>query len=118
MNSTPACSHLSASSSLIGREASEIWVSPEQNASKPSPVPAPPTVIFTSGYCWPNASAAAWVIGCTVLEPSTAILPDTFSPPPPWLPLALPQAARTKASAEHVTSTCHHAPFLKLHAPC
>jgi hypothetical protein len=41
MNSTPFSRQAWTSSSLIGREASEIWVSPLQNASKPSPVPAP-----------------------------------------------------------------------------
>src|SRR5215217_7544967 len=105
INSTPFDSQFCCSSSLIGLEASAIWVSPLQNAWKPSPVPAPPTVICTSRFCWLNASAAAWVIGCTVLEPSTAIWPaapppfsafvsSSFCPPPPP-----PQAARTKARA-------------------
>src|SRR5215207_5578331 len=104
INSTPLDSQFCCSSSLIGLEASAIWVSPLQNAWKPSPVPAPPTVICTSRFCWLNASAAAWVIGCTVLEPSTAIWPEapppfsafvssSFCPPPP------PQPARTKARA-------------------
>jgi hypothetical protein len=35
---------------LIGREASEMSVSPAQNFSKPPPVPEVPTVIFTPGF--------------------------------------------------------------------
>src|SRR5919107_6117054 len=66
----------------MGLEASEIWVSPLQNASKPSPVPDPPTVIRTSGFCRLNPSAVAWVIGNTVLEPSIAICPELPPPPP------------------------------------
>ena len=74
MNSMPASSQAGTSSSWsIGREASEIWVSPEQNASNPSSVPAPPTVIYTFGFSCVNSSATAWVIGSTVLEPSMAI---------------------------------------------
>ena len=44
MNSTPFSLHTGTSSATsIGLEASEICVSPLQNASKPSLVPAPPT---------------------------------------------------------------------------
>ena len=39
-----------SSSSLIGREASEMSVSPAQNFSKPPPVPDSPTVTLTSGF--------------------------------------------------------------------
>ena len=51
-------------------------VSPAQNFSKPPPVPAVPTVIFTSGFSAWNASWAAWAKGATVLEPSIAIEPE------------------------------------------
>src|SRR4028118_2303178 len=92
MNSTPLSSHTGTSSATsIGLEASEIWVSPLQNASKPSLVPEPPMLILASGFCSLNNSAAACVIGCTVLEPSTAISPETGSPPP-WLPPPPPAA--------------------------
>ena len=49
-----------SSSSLIGREASEMSVSPAQNFSKPPPVPEVPTEIWTSGFCPWNCSAAVW----------------------------------------------------------
>ncbi len=55
----PSFSQSLTSSSSIGREASEIWVSPRQNRSKPSPVPAPPTVILTPEFSIMNSSAAA-----------------------------------------------------------
>src|SRR5918993_2427562 len=101
MNSTPFSLQTSNSSASIGLEASEIWVSPWQKASNPSLVPAPPTSMRASGFSSRNSSAAAWVIGCTVLEPSMLILPETFPPPPPWLPPALPpQATRTNDRAK------------------
>src|SRR5215203_3729074 len=92
MYSTPAFLQACISSASIGLEASEIWVSPLQKASKPSLVPAPPTSMRASGYSSRKSSAAAWVIGKTVLEPSILMLPETASPPDP--PLAAPQAAR------------------------
>src|SRR3712207_5889043 len=96
MNSTPFSSHTGNSSATsIGLEASEIWVSPWQKASKPSLVPAPPTSIFASGFSSLNNSAAACVIGCTVLEPSMLMLPETASPPP-WPPALLPHTAIKK----------------------
>src|ERR687898_23007 len=106
MNFTLFSLQTSNSSASIGLEASEIWVSPWQKASKPSLVPAPPTSMRASGFSSRNSSAAAWVIGCTVLEPSTLILPETFPPPPPWLPPALPpQAARTTDKARRPAIT-------------
>src|SRR5215218_3924393 len=96
MYSTPPSSQACCSSGSMGREASEIWVSPAQNASKPSPVPAPPTVICTSGF--------SWAIGCTVLEPSIEIWPETF-PPPCSAPAPPPQAARTSDSASRRADT-------------
>src|SRR5215217_7147982 len=105
MYSIPFSLQACCSSASIGREASEIWVSPAQNASKPSPVPAPPTEICTSGFSWLNASDAAWVIGSTVLEPSMEILPETL-PPPSSLALLppSPQAARTSDNARRRTA--------------
>ena len=73
---TPPFSHSgTSSSSLIGREASEMSVSPAQNFSKPPPVPDVPTVIWTSGYSSLKSSAAASANGATVDEPSIAIWP-------------------------------------------
>ena len=61
---TPPFSQTGASSSgLIGREASEMSVSPAQNFSKPPPVPDWPTEIFTSGLSSLKSSAAAWANG-------------------------------------------------------
>ena len=63
-NLTPAFSQTgTSSSSLIGREASEMSVSPAQNFSKPPPVPDWPTEIFTSGFSSLKSSAAAWANG-------------------------------------------------------
>ena len=59
-NSTPFSSQIgTSSSSSIGREASEMSVSPAQNFSKPPPVPDWPTVIWTFGCSSLNSSAAA-----------------------------------------------------------
>ena len=61
-------------------------VSPAQNFSKPPLVPAAPTVMSTSGFCSLKSSAAASLKGCTVLEPSILMLPESplgVSPPPP-----------------------------------
>src|SRR6185503_7597329 len=100
-----------SSSGLIGREASEMSVSPAQNFSKPPPVPDVPTVIFTFGFSPWNASWAAWAKGATVLDPSILIVPER-SPPPPLLLLLLelpplssspPHAAAPSASAAHAT---------------
>ena len=75
-NSIPLWAQSSASLALMGREASEIFVSPLQNFWKPPPVPETPTVIRTLRRVRiPNSSATASVIGKTVLEPSMAILP-------------------------------------------
>src|SRR5919108_314836 len=75
-----------SSSSLIGREASEMSVSPAQNFSKPPPVPEVPTVIFTPGFSPWKFSAAASAKGATVLDPSILMVPDSS----PVLALALP----------------------------
>ena len=74
--SMPASLQIAASSSLIGREASERSVSPAQKRSKPPPVPEMPTVTWTSGATLANASAAAVVSGPTVDEPSASIEPE------------------------------------------
>ena len=105
---TPFFSHSGTSSSVsIGREASEMSVSPAQNFSKPPPVPDWPTVIFTFGFSVWNCSAAAWANGKTVLEPSMAISPLTPSPPEPPLlsSSSLPQAARPRARTAVIART-------------
>jgi hypothetical protein len=62
--SMPALSQSgTSSSSSIGREASEMSVSPAQNFSKPPPVPDWPTVMRTPGAWLWNCSAAAWANG-------------------------------------------------------
>src|SRR5215204_5761641 len=89
MNCTSFSLQAESSSVSMGREASEIWVLPSQKASKPSLVPAPPISNLTSGSSWPNNSEATCVMGCTVLEPSTATVPVS---PPLSPPLAPPHA--------------------------
>src|SRR5260221_14532292 len=68
----PAALQSAISFPRIGREASEMSVSPRQNFLKPPPVPEMPTVTLTAFFFafW-NSSATASVIGYTVLEPST-----------------------------------------------
>src|SRR5918997_3562909 len=91
-----------SSSSLIGREASEMSVSPAQNFSKPPPVPDVPTDAWTPEFSAPNCSAAAWANGPTVLEPSILIAPDTCSPPPA---VALPSESSSPHAATPSAST-------------
>ena len=68
----PAAAQLAISAAMIGREASEISVSPRQKRLKPPPVPEMPTVTRTLPRLWIwYSSATASVIGNTVLEPST-----------------------------------------------
>ena len=72
----PASAHNSASESLIGREASEISDSPEQNFLKPSPVPGPSTATANAPPDNSSASSATRTeIGSTVEEPDTNTLP-------------------------------------------
>src|SRR6266540_1678841 len=61
--------------SLMGRDASEMSVSPPQNFSKPPPVPEVPTVTWTPEFCCWNMSAADSLSGATVLEPSMLMAP-------------------------------------------
>jgi hypothetical protein len=108
-----------SSASSIGREASEMSVSPTQNFSKPPPVPEVPTVTWTSGFsCW-KSSAAASLNGATVLEPSIRIAPERpEGVSPPLLAVASPplssspQAATPKASAIPAAKT--GSPFLEI----
>ncbi len=65
--------HASASVDRIGREASEMSVSPLQNFWNPPPVPEVPTVTLVPGVAFWNSSATASVTGATVLDPSTVI---------------------------------------------
>src|SRR3954447_21102177 len=64
-----------SSSGLIGRDASEISVSPLQNRLNPPPVPEKSTVKSTLPAWLPNSSASASIIGKTVDDPSAVILP-------------------------------------------
>ena len=94
MNSMPAALQSARSDSLIGREASEICVSPRQNFLKPPPVPEMPTVTryLPPAEFW-NSSAMASVIGKTVLEPSiwivscAAVMPAMATTAAPPIPL-------------------------------
>jgi hypothetical protein len=80
--SMPASAQAAASSSLIAREASLMSVSPAQNLTKPSPVPGPSTVNAKPGFWAANASATPVLMGSTVDEPETRMLPST---PAAWL---------------------------------
>ena len=51
----PFSAQISASSSLMVREASEMSVSPSQKRAKPSPVPGPETDTFTSARIEPSS---------------------------------------------------------------
>src|SRR5918999_2955219 len=72
------------SSSSIGRDASEMSVSPLQNFSNPPPVPDVPTGTWTRPCSSWNSSEATVVNGATVLDPSILIVPDSCCWPPPW----------------------------------
>src|ERR671919_634675 len=104
--SIPFAAQASISSCSIGRDASEMSVSPLQNSSKPSPVPGPSTVISTSGFSSANNSATSELIGSTVDEPDTNIDPVSASLPPlPPPPLSdPPHAAPSNAAAASPTT--------------
>jgi hypothetical protein len=59
----------------LGREASQISVSPLVNCLNPPPVPDTPTGTVTLGQTSRKLESAWIVIGATVLEPSTTIFP-------------------------------------------
>ena len=109
--STPPFEQASSSSGSIGREASEMSVSPAQNFSKPPLVPAAPTVMLTSGFSSLKSSAAAWANGSTVLDPSIEIVPERsppVSPPPSVVESSSPQAATPRArTALEPTASSH-----------
>ena len=84
------------------REASLMSVSPRTNFLKPPPVPDTPTVIRTRGWTARNSSATASVIGKTVLDPSTATVPDRAPEPVSADPLPQPT---TKADAVTTIAT-------------
>ena len=98
----PLASQACFSSSEIAREASWTSVSPAQNFVNPPPVPDVPTVTFTPDCSLLNSSAIASLIGATVEEPSTAMLPERLVPPPvppPLLSSVPPHAAATRVMA-------------------
>src|SRR4029450_9542140 len=93
----PLASHACFSSSLMAREASEMSVSPLQNLVKPPPVPEVPTVTLTPDCSLLNSSVMASLMGATVEEPSTTMLPVMIVPPapPPASPSPPPAVATT-----------------------
>ena len=101
----PLSAQASISLCLMGREASEMSVSPLQNFSKPPPVPETPTVTRTSGATERNSSATASVTGKTVLEPSIATLPDSDSPLPVVSPPSSPPHAPISSVAARASMT-------------
>ena len=79
MNLTFSSPAVFSSAALMGREASLMSVRSPLSASRnflnPPPVPEMPTVTSILGSLARNISAAAMVIGATVLEPSTLTRP-------------------------------------------
>ena len=65
----------------MGRDASDISVSPAVNLLNPPPVPETPTFTRTFGYNSLNSSATASETGYTVLEPSISTDPDMLMSP-------------------------------------
>ena len=76
MNPTLLSPQSPCSDSLMKREASEMSVSSLQNFLKPPPLPEIPTGTRTLEKRFWYSSATACVIGPTVLEPSTRIVPS------------------------------------------
>src|SRR5918996_1775881 len=97
--SMPLASQVAASSSSMGRDASEMSISPLQNSSKPSPVPGPSTAMSTPSFSVMNASAASEVMGSTVDEPEMLIEPETSPPPPSAGALAEPPSSPDAVSS-------------------
>src|SRR5680860_834264 len=101
------------SSSSIGRDASEMSVSPAQNFSKPPPVPEVPTVTLTQGCSAWKSSAAASDRGATVLEPSMRIVPER-SPPQPLVSSSSPQAPTPSARTDTQATIVSHLELVTL----
>src|SRR6266545_8425102 len=104
----PFLSHSAFSSSLIGREASLMSVSPLQKRAKPSPVPGPSTLIETPELSSEKSCATSELMGCTVEEPDTTTFPER--PPVAFL---LEQAAPNRATAPTARSASHLRRFVK-----
>ena len=107
MNSIPASSHAATSSSSIGRDASEMSVSPAQNSSKPSPVPGPSTVAAMLEQS-SSFSPTAVEMGSTVDEPETTTSPSTSagqSPPSVLLPSSVVSSEEVSSSSPHAAAT-------------
>src|SRR3546814_7811240 len=95
---------------MIGRDASEISVSPRQNFVKPPPVPDTPTVtwMLPAVSDW-NSSATASVTGYTVLEPSTVTRTCSWRcPPQPASPPATASATHEFAIFIALSNTPSH----------
>ena len=108
VNSIPAAAHSAASSSLIGRDALEMSVSPAQNFLNPPPVPEVPTETLIFGFSSLNNSPAAAASGATVDEPSTRISDDDAAgadAAPSESALVPPQAARSSAAGITTAAT-------------
>ena len=91
----PAALHTAASLSLIGRDASEMSVSPAQKVLNPPPVPLVRTVIRTPEFSFWKSPAASVMSGATVLEPSRRMVPVS---PPAVAAGSLPHAVVTRQS--------------------
>ncbi len=102
--SMPFAAHVSASSSLIGRLASEMSVSPSQKTANPSPVPGPLTVTCTAEPASSASSATFSETGCTVDEPEMFTEPSTSVMAPPSPPPVVSSISSVVASSAVVVS--------------
>ena len=118
----------------MGREASEMSVSPAQKRLKPPPVPETPTCTRTFGATLRNSSATASEMGKTVLEPSMSTSPERLprssfgimasvgaavgSSPPPQAATTSATAAKSVASIADLLRNSVKAGKLRSFIPC
>ena len=121
----PASSNKAISSSLIGREALLMSVSPAMNFSNPPPVPDTPIVAFTSGLAIENSSATPSIIGNTVEDPSTKTVPlpvavvlPVSAPLSAVVPSPLPQAAKVAPIVKAIANLDNLPKFIFYHPLC
>lgn len=80
-----------------GTRRRSIW--PSQNKAKPSPVPGPSTVTPTPGFSAWKSSATSALIGCTVDDPETVMVPDRSLSPVVVLSVSSPSASGPSAGS-------------------
>ena len=98
--SMPLAAQVSASSSLMGRLASEMSVSPSQNTANPSPVPGPLTVTCIAEPASSASSATFSETGWTVDDPEMFTAPSPPEEEAPSSSSSSPQAVATRANEQ------------------